>query len=296
MSNNLQGILWGLVAAALFAIVAAMAKIAVDEYHVLQILFFRQLVVFMTSVPNIVKEFPQSLVTNQPKLHVARLLGSFVALACSIWAVALLPLTTAITLSFSQVFFITLLAMSFLHETVGKHRIGAVIVGFIGVVVAMRPGVDGLLNVHALVPVLGALGAAVAIISVRRLSQKESTATLLVYQATFVGILSGVPLLWLWKTPDLSGLLFLLSMGTFAAAGQWIGVKALRLGEASIISNVQYMQLVYGVILGYLLFSEWPDGYTLLGAAIIIASSLYIFRRETKTKYVLANEDTLTGH
>lgn len=194
MSNNGRGILWALIATALFAIVAAMAKVAVKEYHVLQILFFRQVVVFISSLPSISRTFPNGLQTSRPQLHALRLTGAFVALSCGIWAVAVLPLTTAITLGFAQVFFIAVLAKYFLNEPVGMHRISAVSVGFIGVLVVMRPGVEGLIDVHALIPIIGALGAAVAVISVRRLSQSESTATLLVYQAIFVGVLAGIPL------------------------------------------------------------------------------------------------------
>jgi drug/metabolite transporter (DMT)-like permease len=182
------------------------------------------------------------------------------------------------------VFFVALLAMWFLKEPVGVYRIGAVIVGFIGVVVVMRPGVDGLINLYALIPLLGAVGAAFAVISVRQLSQSESTATLLVYQAVFVGVLAGVPLFWLWVTPDIAGLAFLLSMGVLATVGQWVGVKALRLGEASVIGNIQYTQLIYATVLGYALFGEIPDAYTLIGAAIIIGSALFIIHREAARK------------
>lgn len=282
--ENIQGILWALLATGLFATVAAMAKFAVTEYHVLQILFFRQIVVFSSSLPSIRADFPQSLKTEHPGLHGVRLLGAFVALSTSIWAVAVLPLTTAITLSFAQVFFVALAAAWFLKETVGLHRICAVIVGFIGVVVVMRPGVDGLFNLYALVPLAGAFGAAFAVISVRRLSQTESTATLLFYQATVVGLLAGIPLIWFWVTPDLFGLFYLLSMGVVATLGQWVGIKALRLGEASVIGNIQYTQLVYAAFFGYVFFSEIPDIYTLTGAVIIIGSALYIVHREAVRK------------
>jgi drug/metabolite transporter (DMT)-like permease len=282
--DNVKGILWALLATALFAIVAAMAKVAVTEYHVLQILFFRQIVVFMSCLPSIAKSFPGSLKTQHSKMHAARLSGAFVALSCSIWAVAVLPLTTAITLGFAQVFFVALLALGLLKEPVGKHRIAAVIVGFVGVVTVMRPGGEGIVDVHALIPIFGALGAGVAVISVRKLSQTESTATLLVYQALFVGALAGVPLFWLWVTPDLTGTLFLLAMGVLAAAANWIGVKALRLGEASVVGNIQYMQLIYAAIMGFFLFNEIPDIYTIVGAAIIVGSSIYIFHREALSK------------
>jgi drug/metabolite transporter (DMT)-like permease len=282
--DNIEGIFWALLATALFAIVAAMAKVAVNEYHVLQILFFRQIIVFLSCLPSIAKSFPGSLKTQHPKMHASRLIGAFVALSCSIWAVAVLPLTTAITLGFAQVFFVALLALGFLSEPVGKHRIAAVVAGFVGVVIVMRPGVEGIVDVQALIPILGALGAGVAVISVRKLSQTESTATLLVYQASFVGALAGVPLFWLWVTPDLNGTLLLLAMGILATVANWVGIKALRLGEASVIGNIQYMQLIYAAILGFFLFNEVPDFYTIVGAAVIIGSSLYIFHREAMSK------------
>lgn len=282
LTHNVQGIGWALVATALFTAAAAMAKVAVNEYHVLQILFFRQLVVFASSLPAICRSFPQSLRTLHPKLHVMRLTGAFVALSCGIWAVAVLPLTSAITLGFAQVFIVAILARLFLSETIGTDRMSIVIIGFVGVLIAMRPGSDGLINLYALIPILGALGAAIAIISVRRLSQTESTATLLVYQAVFIGLLAGLPLIWLWVTPDFFGVLFLLAMGVLAAAGQWAGVRALRLGEASVVSNIEYSKLVYAAILGYGLFREVPDWYTIAGAIIIIGASVFMFQREAK--------------
>ena len=84
--------------------------------------------------------------------------------------------------------------------------------------------------------------------------------------------------------PDLDGLLFLLAMGVIATAANWIGVKALRLGEASVVGSIEYTQLVYAAILGFLLFGEVPDIYTLVGAAIIVASAIYIFQRQTLLK------------
>ena len=283
-ATNVRGIVWALLATAMFAIVAAMAKIAVNEYHVLQILFFRQIVVFSSCIPSVLKTFPEGLKTKHPGLHTARLTGAFIALSCSIWAVALLPLTTAITLGFAQVFFIAILASVFLKEHVGVHRLVAVIVGFVGVIIVMRPGVAGLADTHALIPLFGALGAGVAVVAVRKLTHTESTATLLIYQALFVGALAGVPLIWLWVTPDSKGLLFLLAMGILATIGQWMGVKALRLGEASVIANVNYMQLIYAAILGFVLFNEIPDIYTMIGAATIIVSSIYMFHREAASK------------
>lgn len=282
--DNVKGILWALLATGLFSVVAAMAKVAVNEYHVLQILFFRQICVFLSSLPSITRSFPDSLKTQYPSIHALRLSGAFIALSCGIWAVAVLPLTTAITLSFAQVFFVALIALKFLNEPVGRQRIVAVLLGFIGVLMIIRPGMNGVFNLQTLIPVAGAIGAAIAATSVRKLSQTESTATLLVYQAVFIGLLSGIPLFWLWVTPDFFGLALLITMGILATVANWLGVKALRLGDASVVGNIQYTQLIYAAILGYLVFSEVPDVYTISGASVIIGSSAYILYRESLSK------------
>ncbi|MFK7854531.1 MAG: DMT family transporter [Granulosicoccus sp.] len=279
-----MAVLWALFATAMFTLAAAMSKVAVVDYHVLQILFFRQIIVLLSCLPSLVQSFPDSLMTRRPAVHASRLLGAFVALSCGIWAVSVLPLTTATTLGFVQVFFVALVASLVLKEIVGLHRISAIMVGFLGVVVVMQPGSTGFINSYALIPIAGAMGAAVAIISVRKLSQTESTATLLLYQALFIGAMAGVPLLWFWTTPPLNDTLFLLGTGMVAAAANWAGVKALRLGEASLVANVQYMQLVYAAVFGWVLFNEVPDKYTLMGAVLIIGSSIYLLHREAISK------------
>ena len=261
-----------------------MAKIAVADYHVLQILFFRQIVVFLSSVPTLLKSYPESLKTHNIGTHVWRLSGAFVALSFSIWAVAVLPLTTAVTLSFAQTFFVAILAAVVLNEVAGPHRVAAIVIGFIGVVVVMRPGLGGFLNIHALIPLIGALGAAVAVVAVRKLTRTESTTTLLLYQSVFVGLLAGLPLFWLWVTPDFGDLIFLLSMGVVAAAGQWIGIAALRLGEASVVSTIKYTDLLFAAVLGFMLFGEVPEKSTILGATLIVGSALYLYQRENRSK------------
>lgn len=284
MSNNLQAILWALLATILVSLVSVMAKIAVNDFHVLQILFIRQMFIFISVLPSIAPNFPQSLKTKHPFIHALRLLGAFIALSTSVWALAVLPLTTAITLAFSQVLFVALLAFIFLKEAIDLPRAVAVILGFIGVVIVMHPSLDALINFHALIPIIGALGAAVAIISVRKLSQTESTATLLAYQAIFVGLLAGIPLFWLWVQPSFAELMLLIAMGIVATAANWVGVKSLRLGEASFVGNIEYIKLIYAAIFGYFIFDEIPDNYTIIGALVIVMASVYMFHHEAKKK------------
>ncbi|WP_238321691.1 EamA family transporter [Halocynthiibacter namhaensis] len=127
--NNNQAMAWALMATGMFAITAVMAKYGVIELgmHVLQILFVRQMIVFLSSLPLIARDFPHSLKTQHPVIHVVRLGGAFLSLSCGIWAVAELPLTTATTLGFAQVFFVAILAMMCVGERVGPHRLGAIV-------------------------------------------------------------------------------------------------------------------------------------------------------------------------
>ncbi len=286
MSKNLQGMFWALLATALFGVVAAMAKVAVAETHVLQILFIRQVVVFVSVLPQLVRGFPASLRTSHPLLHGMRLIGAFVALSAGIWAVAVLPLAMATTLGFAQVFFVVLLAGWLLREPVGMHHLSAIAAGFAGVIVVMRPDMDGLSDINVLIPIAGALGASVAVVCVRKLAQSETTATLLVYQSLFVCVLAGLAVFWpgtgVWVTPDWPGLLFLVAMGVLATIGQWVGIKALRLGQASVVGAIEYTKLIHATLLGYLIFAEIPDGHTVAGAVIIVAASAYLLRQAAR--------------
>ncbi len=284
MSNSLKGSLYGLSAAGLFSLTAVMGKYASADFHVLQILFFRQLIVFLSVVPFLLKDFPAVLKTENPTAHAVRLFGAFSALALNLWAVSVLPLTTAVVLMFSQAFIVAVLAHWYLGEEIGWQRLAIILVGFIGVVIVARPDVSTLTGLYPLIAIGAALGAGVALVCVRKLAQKESTATLLSYQAVFVGLFAGVPMLWLWKTPDYFELLFLLSMGVVATLGQWVGVKALRYGEANVISGLKYTEFVYAALFGFWFFGEIPDNYTLLGALLIIFSGLAMIHRQVVVK------------
>jgi drug/metabolite transporter (DMT)-like permease len=281
---NVKGILWALLATALLSIATAMIKSSVADFHVLQVLFIRQSVILLSVLPIIARNFPDSLKTQHPKLNVIRLLGAFTALSTGIWAVSLLPLSTAITLGFSRVFLVTLLAMYFLGEGFGRHRLFAILIGFGGVVVIMRPSVEGFANLNTIVPLVGALGAAVAVTCVRQLTKTEKTSAMLSYQAIFVGVLAGIPMFWLWVTPSWAQLAQLVGIGVVSTLGQWAGISALRQGEASLIASIGFMQMIYALILGYVFFAELPDKFTLIGAGLIIGSALYTIRREAMAK------------
>ena len=278
MNATTRAVLWALAATALYSLAAALAKFAAAHFHVLEILFVRQLAALASTLPTLARDFPASLATRRPGLHLLRIAGAFLALGGGIWAVAVLPLVVAVTLGFAQVFFVAILAALFLGESLGRGRMAAMVLGFAGVLLVMRPDAKGLLDVRAAIPLGAALGAAVAVVCVRALSMTERTATLLAWPSFFIALASGVPMLWLWRTPNGSELALLLVMAATATLGQWAGLRSLRLGSAGLIGTLDYVKLVHAVVLGVLLFGEWPDAPTLFGAGLIVLAAMLVVR------------------
>lgn len=284
LPGNVRGTLFALAAAAMFTVVSALVKYAARDYHIMQILFARQAVMLAVIAPVLTRHFPQSLKTHRLGLHFVRLAGALTALTLSFTAVAHLPLATAISFSFTKTLFVTLFAILILSEQVGWRRFIAILVGMAGMLIMLRPDPGSAISIYAVLAVIAAAGAGLAVTCVRKLSSTEDTSTLLSYQAIFVGVCVAIPAYIVWKTPDFAGVLILASIGLVSVLAQWLGVQSYRAGEVSVVTGMEFTKLIYASLLGIVIFSEWPDAKTLLGAAIIISASAFTIWRETRTK------------
>lgn len=284
LPGNVRGTIFALAAAAMFTVASALVKFAAKDYHVAQILLFRQVVMLIFIMPVLVRHFPNSLKTKRPGLHLLRLTGALTGLTLSFTAVAHLPLATAISFSFTKTLFVTIFAALLLGESVGKRRISAILVGFVGMLIILRPDAGSAVSFYGLIAIAAAIGAAVAVTCVRALTTTETTAALLSYQAIFVGVLVAIPTYFVWKTPDTAGLLILTAIGGVSIIAQWLGVQSYRAGEVSVVTGMEYTKLIYASLIGIMIFSEWPDSKTLLGATIIISASAFTIWRESKVK------------
>ena len=124
---------------------------------------------------------------------------------------------------------------------------------------------------------MAALGAAIAVICVRKMANIESKVVVLAYQAIFVGAVALIPAIIAWEWPNITELALLVLVGVISSIGQWFGVTAYKWGEANVVSNVEYSQMIYSMILGYLLFAELPNTLALIGAAVIVFSAVMPF-------------------
>jgi len=219
--------------------------------------------------------------TSRPGLHMLRVCGSFCNLTLGFYALSHLPLATATALSFTQPLFMILLAASVLGEMVRWRRGLATLAGFFGVVVMLGP--SGLaLNLAALAGLGAAASQAVTYGVIRHRSAEDGALTILAWFSAGLLVLSTPLAVLFWKTPHGSQWVYLAVIGLVLSAVQFCLIKAFRLAEATVVNPVDYVRLIFSAVLGYFLFEEIPTVWTVVGAAMIVAATLYILFREAR--------------
>lgn len=286
--DNVKGALILMLAAFGFALMVALIKLAGQRLPVTQILFVRQLCMTIMLLPFLMKTFPASLKTDHLSLQLGRIVLALTAMMTGFTAVVNMPLADATAIAFAKSFFVTIFAVFLLKETVGLYRWSAVFVGFIGVLVMVRPGTDGF-SVYGLLAIVGAASAGLVMVIIRKLTRIDPPITILAYQAIGVGLIMAVPALLHWVTPTPAEWLLLAGIGVVSYFAQKANILAYTYGEASLLASLDYIRLLYATVFGWLLFSELPSMSTWIGAGIIIVASVYTVYRERRRKQRLAS-------
>nr|WP_298682837.1 DMT family transporter [uncultured Dongia sp.] len=286
-----QAILLMNLAVFIFTSMDSLIKYTSETYHYPtgELIFVRNLFAFLPLLGYmLVVEKRLQLKTTQPWGHVWRGVVGVSAMYCYFLSYQLLPLSDAIALGLSGPIFLTILSVPLLGEKVGWRRWSAVIIGFLGVMVMTRPG-TGVFDPHALIPLLAAIFYALAMISIRKMSATEPPTTIVFYFTLFAMVASLFTLPLGLVDPDLawqkprafSEIALLLLIGTMGGAAQIAMTIAFRRASVSVVAPFEYMALVYGFLLGFLLFNEMPDEYLIIGGAVVVGSGIYIIHRET---------------
>lgn len=262
-----------------FSAVDTGAKFLTDSLHPSQIVWTRQLGLLAGALFLIARHGRAILETAHPRLQLLR--GAVAAGSASlfIFAITYVPLADAVAISFVAPFMVTVMGAFILREPVGLRRWAAVILGFIGTLIVLRPGMGAIHPAGALVVVAASMFAIRQIIS-RALSDSDRTGTTIVYTALVGSAILTIPLPFVWKTPTGDELLILAGMAALAAVGEILVIKALEVALAVVVAPVQYSLMIWGTFYGWLVFGQLPDGWTWLGATIIIATGLYTLHRE----------------
>lgn len=296
LSGNAIGALWMLGSAACFTAMATCLKLLAQlEYPESQMVFFRSASGFIVLLPFLLRAPKDVWTIRRPGKLFLRCFLSTLGFFAGFYSFAHMPLADAQAISFSRVLFITVFAVWLLHETVGPRRWVAVGVGFVGVVLMLQPHGQSQLGLAALAALASAILFGFTIVTVKDLTRDHSTMALVFYTNAFTSV-AGLPFAFMaWRNPDLPALLLFLGMGFAGVAAQSCYVRALSLGEASLLGIIDYVRLPLAIGIGFLLFSEVPDIRMLIGAAVIIGSTLYITWREARLEKPVVVAAPLSG-
>lgn len=263
----------------LFSAVDTGAKFLTQDLHPLQIVWTRQLGLLAGAIFLIVRYGGTVLQTSHLPLQIARGAVAACSAALFIFAVTFVPLADAVAVSFVAPFLVTLMGALILREDVGLRRWIAVVLGFVGTLIVIRPGM-GAIHPAAFLVILAATFFAVRQIISRALSSSDRTSVTVVYTALVGSAILTVPLPFVWQWPNGQQLLILTAIACLAGLAEVFVIKALEVAMAVVVAPVQYSLMIWGTFYGWLVFGQLPDLWTWTGAAIIIVTGIYTLHRE----------------
>jgi drug/metabolite transporter (DMT)-like permease len=266
-----------------FSIMAVGIKLLGHRLDSFQIGFFRVVIGFIAILPFVAGGGLARLRTRHSGVHLVRAVFGLLAMYCSYYAIARMPLADYTGLSFTKPLFATLLAIAILGESVRWRRWTATLVGFLGVLVMVRPGA-ATFQPAALAALVDSFSIAFLVTLVKRLPATETPLTMLFFFGLFATVLSLGPAIYSWQWPTALEWLLLIGVGVLGALAQMFWIRAFRTGEASAVAPFDYLRLPMAATVGFIGFSELPTIWTFVGAAVIVASTLYIAHREAQLR------------
>ena len=257
---------------------AAIRQVSAD-LHPFEIAFFRNLFGLIIVLPWFLRYGLAPLRTQRIGLHGLRAGFNILAMLSFFYALAIAPLAQVTALNFTAPIFATLLAIPVLGEIVGRRRWTAVLIGFGGTLVILRPGLAEV-GLGQMLVLVSSLAWACALLVIKTLSRTESSITIISYMAILMMPLSLVPALFVWEWPNLVQLAWLALIGLLGNGGQLLMTESIKQADMSVVMPIDFFKLIWVAALAYVAFGEIPDVYTWIGGAVIFASAVYIAYRE----------------
>lgn len=264
-----------------FGLMAVTIKLASSSLHAFEIAFFRNVFGFLAALPLLYRHGPDLLRTTQLPRYVFRCVIGVSSMFCGFWAIGHLPLAQAVSLSYSTPIFVTIAAVIFLHEQVRARRWAAVALGFIGVLVIVRPGTSGF-TTATLIAIAAAVLSGIVSIQIKQLSYTEPADRIVLWTTILWVPLSLGPALFVWEWPRGLVWLWVAAAGLLGTSGHMLWTRAIKLGDVSALTPISFMQLPVVAIAAFLLFGEELDRWTVIGAGIIFTANAYIAHREAQ--------------
>ena len=278
------GIAWMCTAAFGSSAMNGMIREASADIHAFEIAFFRNVFGLVALAPMLLKAgLRTTFRTSRPGLHVLRGLLNAVAMLSFFYAVTITPLATVAALGFTAPLFAAVLAIPFLGERPGWRRWAGLLVGFIGALVIIRPGLEDV-SFGALMVLLSSLAWAGALIIIKILARTDTSLTITIFAAIFLTPVTGIAALFFWTTPAAFTWLLLVGIGVFGSLTQWSIAQAFHEADATVVLPFDFTKLLWAAAIGYVVFNEVPDPLALLGGGIILTSVTYVAYRERQRR------------
>ncbi|MGO4125497.1 DMT family transporter [Inquilinus sp. YAF38] len=270
----------------LLCIMDAMIKWLSADYPIAQIVFFRASIGL---IPTLVMLYRppglKALRTQRVGVHMMRGLVGCVGTFGFFWAFAVMPLADAYAIGFAAPMFITAMSAPILGEKVGLKRWLAVLVGFAGVMIMIRPGGEGsTFGGGGAIALLATAAYALSMVLMRLYSRTETNASMIFYATIVIVAVAGVQMPFVWVTPTWKDAGLLAVLGLLGGIGAIMMAQAYRVATPSIVVPFEYTGMIWGVGLGFMLWGDVPDLWIWVGSAVVVASGLYILHRETRTR------------
>lgn len=281
-STIMRGIVLMCLSTIAFAFMHTLVRHISAELPVFQIAFFRNLFGLIVLLPLIVRSNFELFRSNRIGLHALRGVINIGAMLMFFMALSMTPLAKVTALSFTAPIFMAVLSVLVLGERFRFHRWLAIVFGFIGMMIILRPGLVAL-DTGALL-VLGSAGLwAVAMLLIKVLSRTDSSVTIVAWMGIFLCLFSIGPALWVWQPVNGTQIVWLMLVGLFGTIAQVTLSQSLKETDPTAVMPFDFLKLVWTALLGVWFFAEIPDLYTWIGAAVIFGSGMYIARRERQT-------------
>ncbi|MDP6351557.1 MAG: DMT family transporter [Alphaproteobacteria bacterium] len=279
----MRGILLMIGATICFSVMHALIRYLSGELHPFEIAFFRNLFGGLVLLPWFVRHGLAPLKTERFGLHGLRAGINVFAMLTFFYALSITPLAEVAALSFTGPIFATILAIVFLGEVVRMRRWVAILLGFAGTLVVIRPGFESV-GPGALMVVASAAIWSCALIVIKVLLRTESSVTVTAYTVVLLAPLSLIAAVFVWQWPSLGQVLYLCAIGVIGTIGQLLMTEALKGADTNVVMPVDFLKMIWAVTLGWFFFAEAPGLFTWIGAAMIFASTSYIAYRENKLR------------
>lgn len=285
-AETLIGPLFMLLSCVLFSAMGGLIRyLSVIDVHPFMTAFIRTVMALFFLMPTLHKVGISGLKTKRFSLHFVRGLASGTGVIASFYAVAMIPLASAVSYSFAAPILSTIMAVLILKERIHIPRIMSIMFGFIGMLILLRPGAIPFSSGVA-AALVSALSVAIAIICIRSLSQTDKPNVVAIYSLIITLPFSFIFALFRWNWPTQEQWLILVLIGFCAAVAQFSISKAFSLSETTALMPIDFIRLIFSAAIGYMFFDETPDFYTFIGASIILTSAVYAAHREAKLRKV----------